>query len=513
MESTLRPRDIQTRIRAGETPEAVAHAAGTSVEKIMPFAAPVMAERAHVAQRAQLASVRRRASESGARTLGEAVSAHLRSHNVDPGAVEWDAWRREDGRWTLTGAVRRRRPHRHRDLLPRPARQLRDRRRRRRPLAGRRRPRRPRRRRTDEPAADDLAAARQRRLSAVRRRARLRRGRDRDGRRRDESAADDESATETTMEIGEATLGTEQPVEAYLDDEPADEPRDATSCRPDERAGRREHAAEAPEPDAREEARPRLGAELGRDHVRRRQERLSGAPGRAQRPPPQVRSHPAGPLDRRAARRAARTTARGWSSTRDGRLVSAREVHALFHVVADTPATDPAVDGGAAAAGARARPTCSSTSPTVEPEPVRLFSLDLRAVPRRDPRPTRGCARRSAATTYAWCGATTRPRRTLQPGYSQPGDHAAFADSFPVTVASLASLRQLNDWIVERALELGEEPPDPLPIERFRANLVVDGDEPFAEDRWQDCRVGGVRFRVAKPVGRCVMTTHRPGRR
>ena len=102
MESTLRPRDIQARIRAGQTPEAVAHAAGTSVEKIMPFAAPVMAERAHVAQRAQLASVRRRATESGARTLGEAVSAHLRSHNVDPGAVEWDAWRREDGRWTLT---------------------------------------------------------------------------------------------------------------------------------------------------------------------------------------------------------------------------------------------------------------------------------------------------------------------------------------------------------------------------------------------------------------------------
>ena len=103
MESTIRPRDIQTRIRAGESPEAVAHAAGTSVEKIMPFAAPVLAERAHVAQRAQLSSVRRRTGESGARTLGEAVAAQLRAHNVDPTGVEWDAWRREDGRWTLTG--------------------------------------------------------------------------------------------------------------------------------------------------------------------------------------------------------------------------------------------------------------------------------------------------------------------------------------------------------------------------------------------------------------------------
>lgn len=102
MESTLRPRDIQARIRAGETPEAVANAAGTSVDKIMPFAAPVLAERAHVAQRAQLSSVRRRTSDQGARTLGEAVEAQLRAHNTDPDSVEWDAWRREDGRWTLT---------------------------------------------------------------------------------------------------------------------------------------------------------------------------------------------------------------------------------------------------------------------------------------------------------------------------------------------------------------------------------------------------------------------------
>ena len=104
MESTLRPRDIQARIRAGETPDSVAQAAQTTVDKIMAFAAPVLAERAHVAERAQLASVRRRGSDAGARTLGEAVAAQLRQHNVDPNSVEWDAWRREDGRWTLTGA-------------------------------------------------------------------------------------------------------------------------------------------------------------------------------------------------------------------------------------------------------------------------------------------------------------------------------------------------------------------------------------------------------------------------
>ncbi len=103
MDSALRPRDIQARIRAGETPEAVADAARTSVDRIMSFVAPVLAERQHVAERAQRSNVRRPAGESGhGRTLGHAVETHLRSLNVDPDVVAWDAWRREDGRWTLT---------------------------------------------------------------------------------------------------------------------------------------------------------------------------------------------------------------------------------------------------------------------------------------------------------------------------------------------------------------------------------------------------------------------------
>jgi DUF3071 family protein len=105
MDSMLRPRDIQARIRAGETPEQVAAAAKTTVEKVMPYAAPVLAEREHVAERAQRSSIRRPAGEApgGARTLGEAITGHLHSRNVDPGLVTWDSWRREDGRWALTG--------------------------------------------------------------------------------------------------------------------------------------------------------------------------------------------------------------------------------------------------------------------------------------------------------------------------------------------------------------------------------------------------------------------------
>lgn len=104
MESALRPRDIQARIRAGETPEAVAQAAQTTVDKILPYANPVLAERAHIASRAQRSSVRRKSGDAGgARTLGDAVAVTLRAYNVDPTSVEWDAWRREDGRWSMTG--------------------------------------------------------------------------------------------------------------------------------------------------------------------------------------------------------------------------------------------------------------------------------------------------------------------------------------------------------------------------------------------------------------------------
>lgn len=106
-----------------------------------------------------------------------------------------------------------------------------------------------------------------------------------------------------------------------------------------------------------------------------------------------------------------------------------------------------------------------------------------------------------------WCPDPTL--RPLNPAHSRPGDATAFADGYPVLLTTTASLDQLNHWLGEVATERNEEA-RPLPMTRFRPNIVVDGEEPFAEDGWQVVRIGQVRFRVAKPCDRCVMTTIDP---
>jgi Protein of unknown function (DUF3071) len=101
MESALRPRDIQARIRAGESPEAVAAVAQVPVEKIMGYAVPVLAEREHIAERARRCGVRRKYSDGPAKLLGEAVDENLRKRKAKPDEATWDSWRRDDGRWTV----------------------------------------------------------------------------------------------------------------------------------------------------------------------------------------------------------------------------------------------------------------------------------------------------------------------------------------------------------------------------------------------------------------------------
>lgn len=105
MDSALRPRDIQARIRRGETPEAVADVAQVSLEKIMTYAVPVLAEREHIVDRSRASTVRRKLSQGPASALGESVDAALVARGDDPEHAAWDSWRRDDGRWTISVAI------------------------------------------------------------------------------------------------------------------------------------------------------------------------------------------------------------------------------------------------------------------------------------------------------------------------------------------------------------------------------------------------------------------------
>ncbi|MBF0854340.1 MOSC domain-containing protein [Gluconobacter wancherniae] len=88
------------------------------------------------------------------------------------------------------------------------------------------------------------------------------------------------------------------------------------------------------------------------------------------------------------------------------------------------------------------------------------------------------------------------------PASARPGHHAghdfqvSFADGFPLLVCTTASLQDLNTRLKV-----------PVPMERFRPNIVIAGAAPWEEDSWVTLRIGDVELRNVKPCSRCVMTT------
>ncbi|KOG37736.1 septation protein SepH [Streptomyces resistomycificus] len=100
VESHLRPRDIQARIRAGATAEEVAQMAGIPVDRVRRFEGPVLAERAFMAERARKTPVRRPGENAGPQ-LGEAVQERLTLRGAEKDTVQWDSWRRDDGTWEV----------------------------------------------------------------------------------------------------------------------------------------------------------------------------------------------------------------------------------------------------------------------------------------------------------------------------------------------------------------------------------------------------------------------------
>jgi uncharacterized protein len=121
----------------------------------------------------------------------------------------------------------------------------------------------------------------------------------------------------------------------------------------------------------------------------------------------------------------------------------------------------------------------------------------------------------SGAEADAWLSAVLRrpirlvwmndpTLRPVTPDYSRDEDRVSFADAFPILLANSASLDELNGWIAESGSLEG-----PLPMTRFRPNIVLSGAPPWAEDSWLGgrVRIGATIFRAPKLSDRCVMTT------
>ena len=123
-----------------------------------------------------------------------------------------------------------------------------------------------------------------------------------------------------------------------------------------------------------------------------------------------------------------------------------------------------------------------------------------------------GTARPAGPEVHAWIServgtglrlvwqddASVRPVRRDRGG--RAGDTSSLADAAPILLTTGSSLRQLNGWLAETGAA-------PIGHERFRPNIVVDGIEPFAEDRWDEVRIGDIAFHRTMVCDRCVMTT------
>ncbi len=101
VESPLRPKEIQDRIRAGETAEEIADAAGVPIERVRRFEGPVLAERAYRAQEAQGASIRQPGDSGPGPRLGDIVTQRLTALGVAAEEAQWDSRKRGDNSWQV----------------------------------------------------------------------------------------------------------------------------------------------------------------------------------------------------------------------------------------------------------------------------------------------------------------------------------------------------------------------------------------------------------------------------
>lgn len=90
--------------------------------------------------------------------------------------------------------------------------------------------------------------------------------------------------------------------------------------------------------------------------------------------------------------------------------------------------------------------------------------------------------------------------RALDSRYAKRGGNVSFADGYPLLITTESSLEDLNRRMIERGKQ-------PIPMSRFRPNIVIAGTEAWAEDHWLEVEIGSMRFDLVKPCARCTITT------
>jgi uncharacterized protein YcbX len=186
-----------------------------------------------------------------------------------------------------------------------------------------------------------------------------------------------------------------------------------------------------------------------------------------------------------------------------GGKVTAREVKGLLGLSAE-PAGQTGQTGQTGSEGAiRLRDRAGGSLVVAAPREATPIVVDHSG---------QGTARPAGREVHAWIServgtelrlvwqddASLRPVRQDRGG--RTGDTNSLADAAPILLTTGASLRRLNGWLAETGAE-------PIGHERFRPNVVVDGTEPFAEDQWDEVRIGDVAFHRTMVCDRCVMTT------
>jgi uncharacterized protein len=135
--------------------------------------------------------------------------------------------------------------------------------------------------------------------------------------------------------------------------------------------------------------------------------------------------------------------------------------------------------------------------PPSQRERVRVWNDDVDAVDTGRPAAAFLTVHLGFPARLLYMPATTL--RQADPAYAQPGDRVSFADGFPLLLITQESLDELDHRLEK-----------PVPMLRFRPNVVVAGAAPHAEDTWRRIRIGEVDCDVVKPCARCVVTTIDP---